>query len=83
MLLPERALLLLLRVADELVLLGLVALEPVHAALDHAGQQRHVAGAGDLQAVDDVRGGVRPGLLAPAAEPAPAAVGALHAGQRG
>ncbi len=35
----------------------------------------------DLQAVDDDRGGVRIAVLAPAAEPAPAAVGELHLGQ--
>ena len=80
-LLPAGLLRLLLGVADEQGLGDLVALEPIHAALDHVGQQRHVAGAGDLKPVDNVRGGVRPGLLAPAAEPAPAAVGALHAGQ--
>ena len=36
---------------------------------------------GDLQAVDDRGRGVRRALFAPAAEPAPAAVGELHFGE--
>ena len=56
--------------------LVLVALEPLDAALQHAGHEGHVVLLGDLQAVDHHGGGVRRGVLAPAGEPAPAAVGA-------
>ena len=62
-------------------LLGLVAFEPVDAALEDAGDERHVVAPGDLQAVDDQRGRVGVGVLAEAGEPAPAAVGELHGGQ--
>ena len=52
--------------------------QPLDAAFQYAGDQGHVVLPGDLQAVDHVSGGVRRRVLAPAGEPAPAAVGKLH-----
>ena len=65
-------------VGEAAQLLFLILLEPFDAALQHAGHERDVVLLGDLQAVDDDGRGVWRRLFAPAAEPAPAAVGELH-----
>ena len=68
-------------ILQQLHLAILIVLEPLDAALQHAWRQRDIVLAGDLQAVDDDGRRVRLALFAPAAEPAPAAVGELHLGQ--
>src|SRR5204863_3201691 len=71
------------RVLEFLHLVVLIVHQPLDAALHYAGDEGGVVGLGGLQAVDDDGGRVRPGLFAPAAEPAPAAVVELHGGQLG
>ena len=65
-------------VGEAAQLFFLIVLEPFDAAFQDAGDERDVVLLGDLQAVDDGGGRVRRRLFAPAAEPAPAAVGELH-----
>src|SRR5207247_2112218 len=53
-------------------------LQPLNTALDHVGRNGDVVVARGQQSVDDHGGGVGVGFLAPAAEPTPATVAALH-----
>jgi len=59
----------------------LLGRQPLLSALQHVWIDRDAVTLRDLQAVDDVRGFVRRRVLAPAAKPAPAAVGQLQRGQ--
>ncbi len=70
-----------LRLSSFATSLVLVAAEPRDAPLEHAGHEGHVVLLGDLQAVDHQAVVCGYELLAPAGEPAPAAVGKLHLGQ--
>ena len=59
-------------------LLGLVAFQPLDAAVVGIGIDLDIAELGDLEAADHPGGGVRRRVFAVAGEPAPAAIGTLH-----
>ncbi len=68
-------------VLDLLDFLGLVAFEPLDALFQYPRDDGDAVGCGHLEAVDHVGRGVGRGVLAPAGEPAPSAVGELHGGE--
>ncbi len=60
---------------------GLVVLQPGDAALEGVSGDVNAGGFGEQEAMHHLCGRMRPGAFAPAAEPSPAAVGALHGAQ--
>jgi hypothetical protein len=65
-------------VVERRQLLALIAMEPLDAALGHAGYNGHVVLPRHDQPANDGCRHVRGRVFAPTAEPAPAAVGKLH-----